>query len=56
MGYARQGKVEPALDWLEKSIEVRDPAIVTVKIEPAFDGLRGHPRYARLLQRMNLTP
>lgn len=56
MGYARQGKVEQALDWLEKSIEVRDPAIVTVKTEPAFDGLRGHPRYARLLQRMNLTP
>jgi DNA-binding winged-HTH domains len=55
-GYARQGKIEQSLTWLEKAVEQRDPAVVTVKVEPIFDGLRGHPRYAKLLQSINLSP
>lgn len=55
-GYARQGKVEQALDWMEKGVEVRDPAIVSLKVEPAYDGLRASPRYTKLLQRLNMTP
>jgi TolB-like protein/DNA-binding winged helix-turn-helix (wHTH) protein len=56
MGYARQGKIEQSFNWLEKAVEQRDPAVVTVKVEPVFDGLRGHPRYAKLLQSLNLSP
>jgi hypothetical protein len=56
MGYARQGKVEKALDWLEKGVEVRDPVIVTLKVEPANDGLRASPRYTELIRKIGLQP
>lgn len=56
MGYARQGNVEQALTWLEKGVEARDPAILTVKVEPVFDVVRANPRYTKLLQRLNITP
>src|SRR6266498_143280 len=56
MGYARQGKVEQALDWLDKGVEVRDPVIVALKVEPAYDGLRASPRYTELIRKIGLQP
>ena len=52
--YAQQGKNDQAFAWLEKALESRDPAIVTLKIEPLFDDLRSDPRYSALLRRMNM--
>ncbi len=52
--YAQQGKNDEAFTWLEKALESRDPAIVTLSVEPLFDGLRSDPRYSTLLRRMNM--
>jgi DNA-binding winged helix-turn-helix (wHTH) protein/TolB-like protein/Flp pilus assembly protein TadD len=54
--YARLGDKDRAFAWLEKAINERDPSVVRLKIDPMYDSLRSDPRYARLLQRMNLTP
>jgi hypothetical protein len=44
--YARAGDDESALDYLEKTIEAIGPMrYLPISIEPAFDGLRNHPRY-----------
>jgi tetratricopeptide (TPR) repeat protein len=48
------GEKDLAMDWLEKSFEIRDPYILSVKINPRYDSLRTHPRYIALLKRMNL--
>ncbi len=53
--YARLGDKERAFAWLEKAINERDASVLRLKIDPAFDSIRSDPRYAKLLQRMNLT-
>jgi hypothetical protein len=52
--YVMLGKKEQAFTWLEKAIEVRDPAVVRMRIEPTLDNLRSDPRFVKLLQRINL--
>jgi serine/threonine-protein kinase len=53
--YARVGDKENAFKWLEKSYEEREGgSITTVRWEPAFNSLRGDPRFADLLRRMGL--
>jgi len=55
--YRGLGEVDHAFEWLEKGVEERDPLVVcTLKSEPAFSPLRGHPRYQGLLRKMNLEP
>jgi TolB-like protein/DNA-binding winged helix-turn-helix (wHTH) protein/Tfp pilus assembly protein PilF len=44
---------EAALGWLDKAHELRDPYLVLLKVSPWFDPLRDHPRFQRLLRRMN---
>lgn len=49
------GEYEPALDWLERGLLVRDPALCSLKVHPVYDPLRGHPRFAKLLAALNFT-
>jgi tetratricopeptide (TPR) repeat protein len=49
------GQHETALDWLETGYRERDFSIPTLKVEPAYDALRGHPRFVALLERLNLN-
>ncbi len=51
--YARLGKKEEALKWLEKAYSERVGAMLFLKSEPAFDSWRSDPRFQSLLQRMN---
>jgi eukaryotic-like serine/threonine-protein kinase len=51
--YARLGKKEEALKWLEKAYSDRVGAMLFLKSEPAFDSWRSDPRFQSLLQRMN---
>jgi Tfp pilus assembly protein PilF len=53
--YGRLGDREQALYWLEKSIERREDAAIHLLTNPAYDSLRGDPRFQRLLDRLNLT-
>jgi serine/threonine-protein kinase len=55
MAYLGLGKVDQALEWLEKGIEERDLMVVnSLKFEQVYAPLHGHARYQALLQKMNL--
>jgi DNA-binding winged helix-turn-helix (wHTH) protein/TolB-like protein/Tfp pilus assembly protein PilF len=49
------GNQGDALDWLERAYAERDVHIVFIGVDPLWDGLRGHPRFADLLKRMRLA-
>ena len=53
---AKLGNKDEAFTWLNKAIDDRSSGIPNLKVEPAFDSLHSDPRFAKLLQRMNLTP
>jgi len=48
------GERETALDCLEQAFEQRSGAIFGIKGSYLFRSLRGHPRFQKLLERMNL--
>jgi tetratricopeptide (TPR) repeat protein len=54
--YAGLSNKDQAFTWLEKAYEDRSVNLVFLKVEPILDPLRSDPRFADLLQRMNLTP
>jgi hypothetical protein len=45
-----------ALAWLERTVAAHDAGAVSLKIEPAWDGLRSDPRFVLLLARTNQVP
>ena len=49
---ADAGDLDRALEWLERAFEERDPMLVAVSTDPAFDPLRGDARFERLLKRI----
>ncbi len=53
--YAAIGDKEKAFEWLEKSYAMRQADLVSIKIDPALDLLRGDERYTDLLRRVNIT-
>ncbi len=48
------GEKDLAFEWLERACEERGAALVNLKAEPAFDPLRGDPRFAELLRCVGL--
>ncbi len=55
--HAWRGEKAQALDWLEKAASVQDSGLaLDVKGDPMLRNLRGEPRYAAILARMNLAP
>ncbi len=48
------GEKDAALDRLELAADRRETPIITVKVHPAYDDLRGEPRFSSLLQRLGL--
>jgi tetratricopeptide (TPR) repeat protein len=52
--YAGLGEEELVLEWLEKSLEERNPRMVHLNVDPHFDGLRSNRRFKALLKEMNL--
>lgn len=52
--YAALGKKDEAFAQLEKAYHGRDFILVLLKVEPMFDPLRSDPRFAQLVQRVNL--
>jgi tetratricopeptide (TPR) repeat protein len=52
--YAGLGEKQNALAWLEKAYAQRSDELVTLKVYPAYDPLRGDPRFQELLRRLRL--
>ncbi|MCY7376596.1 MAG: winged helix-turn-helix domain-containing protein [Pyrinomonadaceae bacterium] len=53
--YAALGDREKAFGWLEKSYDVRQADLISMKIDPALDSLHDDARYQDLLRRINLS-
>lgn len=49
------GEFETALDYLEKGIEEHSYWMVFLKIDPVYDPIRSHPRFAELLKLTSLV-
>lgn len=56
MVHAGLGDVDEAFRWLERGFTCRAAFMDGVKITPAFEVLRGDPRWPLLLRRMGLEP
>ena len=52
--YAQLGNKDAAFRWLERSYEMRQSDLISLKIEPAIDPLRDDPRYKEMLKRIHL--
>lgn len=53
--HAGLGEADAAIDWLERAFEQRSGAIYGIKGSFLFKNLRNHPRFEKLLRRMNLS-
>lgn len=49
------GEFETALDLLESAIQQKDLKAVAAARHPAFDALRGHPRFERAIRHLHLN-
>jgi tetratricopeptide (TPR) repeat protein len=49
------GNLDQALDYLERSADQRDLPICVINVHPAFDALRGEPRFQTLLSRIGFA-
>jgi serine/threonine protein kinase/Tfp pilus assembly protein PilF len=54
--YAALGEREQAFKSLEKGFAARDLQLQFLGVDPAFDSLRGDPRFADLMRRVGLPP
>ena len=52
---ARLGEIDEAFEWLERSYEKRESALLWIKVLPHVDSLRSDPRYQALLKKIGLN-
>jgi tetratricopeptide (TPR) repeat protein len=52
--YAAEGDKVKALDWIEKAYDEHDFAVAQIGVAPWFRGLRGEPRFQKLIEKLNL--
>ena len=52
--YSVLGEKEAAFAWLDKAYKKRAGSLILIRVDPFLDPLRGDPRFADLLRRMNL--
>jgi tetratricopeptide (TPR) repeat protein len=53
--YGALGRTDDALAAIERSVEQRDCWVVALGVEPAYDSLRGHPRFEALVEQVGLV-
>ena len=52
--YLALGAIDEAFQWLETALDQRSAWAVYLMTEPRLDIVRGDPRFAQLLARLNL--
>jgi tetratricopeptide (TPR) repeat protein len=55
MLHAALGEKDEAFQWLDRAYEERRGWLCYLRVEPLLDGLRGDPRFGRLIERMRLA-
>jgi serine/threonine-protein kinase len=55
MVYTALGEADRAFEWLDRAYEERRGWLVYLNVEPMLDGVRGDPRFRRLVERMRLA-
>ncbi len=53
--YGNLGDRDKAFSWLEKGIEDGARGVLFLKINPLYDSMRDDPRFAEILERLNLA-
>jgi TolB-like protein/Flp pilus assembly protein TadD len=51
--YAQWGQKETALKWLETAVQVRDPGLLDIKVDPLIDPIRNEPQFKRIVEQLN---
>jgi len=51
--YAQRGEVDKTFAALQRGVQVNDPGLNTLRVDPLFDPVRNDPRFAALLKRLN---
>ena len=54
--YTGLGETDEAFSWLKRGLEVHDPAMESLKVDPTFDKLRSDRRFDDLLKKVGLLP
>lgn len=54
-GYASAGEYEVALGWLERACRIRCFNMLYIKVDPVFDEIRRHPRFAEVERWVGLS-
>jgi len=47
------GRVDDALDLLERAVEIKDAWVLWTAVDPGLDALHDHPRFVALLRKLN---
>ena len=56
LAHAQLGEADEAVDWLERAYAQRGAGIMYLKVSPEWRGLRSHPRFQDLLDRIGFPP
>ena len=51
--HACLGDVDDAFQWLETAVQERASGLVFLRVHPRLDLIRGDPRYAELVRRLD---
>jgi tetratricopeptide (TPR) repeat protein len=53
--WAGLGEVDRTFEWLERAYDERGHMLLFIGVDPAYDSLRGDPRFADLLRRIGIS-
>jgi len=54
VAHARQGNHDRAMEWMESMLDKHEVWLITAKVNPMFDPLRGEARFQSVLDRLHL--
>jgi adenylate cyclase len=53
--YAKMGKKNEALAWLEKAYAERSRGMVRLRSDPEYDSMRSEPGFVSIIRQMNFS-